>query len=117
MQDTKILITSPEIAYFLGMLHSDVFKAISKMKADWEDITKSTFRLGFHRDSNGYENPQYELSKSECLYISAEFCNKSRAKLILHLGKLEHRKLMDRKLIKTVTDYDDVINFLGKFQN
>lgn len=88
----KSTMTSLEIATLTGKRHADIMRSIREMEVSWEKIAQRKFTLGSYIDGNKQERPQYELSKTECLYIATKFNDESRAKLILRWEELENTK-------------------------
>ena len=75
-----------------GKQHKHVLEAIRTMEPAWEKIDGSKFRLIYYTDQRNRKKPQYELNKSECLYIATKFNDEARAMLVLRWEKLERGK-------------------------
>jgi hypothetical protein len=82
-------MTSRQIAEVTGKPHNDVLKAIRNMEPAWEKVNGVKFSLVEYTDAKGEKRPMYELSKTECLYITTKFNNEARAKLVLRWEELE----------------------------
>lgn len=59
-----------QIAEITGKNHFDVMRAIRKMEPAWEKINGVKFNLVDYTDAKGEKRPCYELTKTECLYIT-----------------------------------------------
>ena len=91
----KQTMSSLEIAQLTGKPHNDVMKAIRAMEPAWEKVHEGKFSL-LHKTYNlpngGHkEQPYYELTKLECLYIATKFNDEARAKLVLRWDQLEKK--------------------------
>jgi anti-repressor protein len=84
-------MTSREIAVISDKQHKHVMEAIRLMEPAWEKINGSKFRLVEYMDAKGEKRPQYELSKTECLYIATKFNDEARARLIVRWEELERQ--------------------------
>ena len=62
------------------------------MEPAWEKIGQSKFGLTYYTDQRNRNQPQYELNKSECLYIATKFNDVARAMLVFRWEKLERGK-------------------------
>lgn len=85
-------ITSREIAELTGKQHAHVMEAIRTMEPAWVNVGQSNFRLSYYINSQNKQQPQYELSKTECLYIATKFNDEARAKLIIRWEQLEQQQ-------------------------
>lgn len=89
-------MTSLQIAEVSGKQHKDVLKAIRAMEPAWEKVQGRKFALTFITRSlpNGgsKQEPCYQLTKTECLYIATKFNDETRAKLVLRWIELESGK-------------------------
>lgn len=85
-------MTSREIAELSGKPHADLMKAIRIMEEAWVNIGQPKFGETYYIDAKGEKRPQYELSKTECLYIATKLNDEVRAKLILRWEALENSK-------------------------
>jgi len=88
----KETMTSREIAQTSGKMHKHVIEAIRNMEPAWSKVNGSNFRLVEYTDAKGEKRPQYELTKTECLYIATKFNDEARAKLVLRWEELEGGK-------------------------
>lgn len=86
-------MSSKEIAALTGKPHNDVLKAIRAMEPAWQKVTGGNFSLSEYKDASGRKLPQYELSKTECLFIATKFNDEARAKLIMRWEELENMNL------------------------
>lgn len=85
----KRTMSSVEIAEMTGKRHSDVMRSIRVMEPAWVKLGQSNFRLTSYKDQWNRQQPCYELTKTECLYIATKFNDEARAKLILRWDELE----------------------------
>nr|WP_221411168.1 Rha family transcriptional regulator [Ornithobacterium rhinotracheale] len=92
-------MSSREIAQIAGRPHNDVLKSIRKMERGWRNVTGGNFSLSEYTDSTGRKLPQYELTKTECLYIATKFNDEARARLVLRWEALETKKQEEPVLI------------------
>lgn len=104
MKDFSIIketMSSFEIAELTGKPHNDVMKAIRVMEPAWEKVQEGKFSLSFRirelPNGGRKEEPYYELSKIECLYIATKFNDEARAKLVLRWEQLEKEKLQEQQ--------------------
>lgn len=88
----KQTMSSREIAELTGKNHSDVMRSIRVMEDAWVKVSECKFALAEYIDEQGKKRPQYELSKSECLYVATKFNDEARAKLVIRWEKLENDK-------------------------
>jgi phage antirepressor YoqD-like protein len=91
----KQTMTSREIADYAEKQHAHVLEAIRNMEPSWEKVSQSKFRLAEYIDEQGKKRPQYELTKTECLFIATKFNDEARAKLVLRWEKLETESRID----------------------
>ena len=91
----KQTITSREIAEITGKQHKHVMRDIRAMEPAWEKIGQSKFGLIDYTDQRNRKKPQYELTKTECLYVSTKFNDEARAMLVLRWEKLEKERLLN----------------------
>jgi phage regulator Rha-like protein len=85
----KETMTSREIAETSGKQHKHVLEAIRAMEPAWMKVNGSNFRLVKYTDAKGEKRPEYQLTKTECLYIATKFNDEARAKLVLRWQELE----------------------------
>jgi anti-repressor protein len=85
----KETITSREIAELSGKRHDHVLDAIRKMEPNWVNLNQPNFRVVKYVDAKGEKRPEYQLTKTECLYIATKFNDEARAKLVLRWQELE----------------------------
>ena len=87
-------MTSLQIAEVSGRLHKDVLRAIRTMEPAWEKVQGRKFALTFITrelpNGGSKQEPCYELTKTECLYIAAKFNDEVRARLVLRWEELEN---------------------------
>ena len=87
---TPNTMTSLQIAEVTGKPHNDVLKAIRKMEPAWVKVGQGNFSQSSYINRQGKQQPMYELTKTECLYIATKFNDEARAKLVLRWEELEH---------------------------
>lgn len=85
----KQTITSREIAEITGKQHKDVLEAIRNMEPAWVKVNGRKFPLVEYIDAKGERRPQYELTKTESLYVGTKFNDEARAKLVIRWEELE----------------------------
>lgn len=87
-------MSSLQIAEVSGRLHKDVLRAIRTMEPAWEKVQGRKFALTFITrelpNGGSKQEPCYELTKTECLYIAAKFNDEIRARLVLRWEELEN---------------------------
>ncbi len=88
-EDTKLTMSSVEIAERTGKRHRDVMRSIRTMEPAWGKIAGRKFALGSYKDANNQERPMYILDHYECMYIATKFNDEARAKLVLRWAELE----------------------------
>ena len=92
----KETMSSIEIAELTGKPHNDIMKAIRVMEPAWEKVQQGKFSLMFkirELPNGGHkEEPYYELTKTECLYVATKFNDEARAKMILRWEQLEKER-------------------------
>ncbi|MGP2571144.1 Rha family transcriptional regulator [Ornithobacterium rhinotracheale] len=89
----KDTMSSREIAQIAGKNHKEVLRSIRNMEKGWKKVTERKFALSEYTDSTGRKLPQYELTKTECLYIATKFNDEARARLVLRWEALENERL------------------------
>lgn len=86
-------MTSLQIAEVSGRQHKDVLRAIRTMEPAWERVQGRKFALTFITrelpNGGSKQEPCYELTKTECLYIATKFNDEARARLVLRWEELE----------------------------
>jgi len=92
LANIKRTMTSREIAEYTGKRHSDVMEAIRTMEPAWEKVNGRKFPLVEYKDAKGEMRPEYQLSKTECLYVATKFNDEARARLILRWEELEQEQ-------------------------
>lgn len=96
LEISKETISSIEIAKLTGKPHNDIMKAVRAMESAWQKVQGGNFSLLFkirELPNGGKKNdPYYELTKIESLYIATKFNDEARAKLILRWEQLEKEK-------------------------
>lgn len=92
-------MTSREIADITGKNHKEILRSIRNMERGWEKVTQRKFALSEYADSTGRRLPQYELTKTECLYIATKFNDEARARLIIRWESLETEKHNNQPLL------------------
>ena len=91
----KQTMTSREIAEITGKQHKNVMRDIRAMEPAWEKIGGLKFELIYYTDQRNRKKPQYELTKTECLYVLTKFNDEARAMLVLRWEKLEKERLLN----------------------
>ncbi|MGV4506507.1 Rha family transcriptional regulator, partial [Ornithobacterium rhinotracheale] len=66
----KDTMSSREIAQIAGKNHKEVLRSIRNMERGWVKVSGRNFALAEYLDEQGKPRPQYELTKTECLYIA-----------------------------------------------
>ncbi|MCR5366551.1 MAG: phage regulatory protein/antirepressor Ant [Prevotella sp.] len=91
--ESQQTMSSLEIAKLTGKPHNDVMKAIRKMEPAWEKVHEGKFSLMYREVEIGNgakrQDPYYELTKTECLYVATKFNDEARAKLVIRWEELE----------------------------
>lgn len=86
-------MTSLQIAEVSGRQHKDVLRAIRTMEPAWERVQGRKFALTFITrelpNGGSKQEPCYELTKTECLYIATKFNDEARARIVLRWEELE----------------------------
>ncbi|MEJ8591490.1 Rha family transcriptional regulator [Riemerella anatipestifer] len=95
----KKTMSSIEIAQITGKPYYNVLKAIRKMEPAWEKVSGVKFYLAEYLDEQGKPRPQYELTKTECLYIATKFNDEARARLVIRWEDLEAKKQRNEPLL------------------
>lgn len=88
----KETMSSIEIAELTRKQHAHVMEAIRVMEPAWVKLGQSNFRLTSYKDQWNRNQPCYELTKTECLYVATKFNDEARAKLIIRWEQLETEK-------------------------
>ena len=95
--ESQQTMSSLEIAKLTGKSHNDVMKAIRKMEPAWEKVHEGKFSLMYREVEIGNgakrQDPYYELTKTECLYVATKFNDEARAKLVIRWEELEKKAL------------------------
>lgn len=87
--ESKRTMSSVEIAEIVGKPHNDVLKAIRKMEPAWTKLGQGNFSQSSYINKQGKQQPCFELTKTECLYIATKFNDEARAKLVIRWEALE----------------------------
>ena len=91
--ESQQTMSSLEIARLTGKPHNDVMKAIRAMEPAWEKVQQGKFSLlqkTYDLPNGGHkQQPYYELTKTECLYVATKFNDEARAKLVIRWEELE----------------------------
>ena len=91
--ESQQTMSSLEIAKLTGKPHNDVMKAIRAMEPAWEKVQQGKFSLlqkTYDLPNGGHkQQPYYELTKTECLYVATKFNDEARAKLVIRWEELE----------------------------
>ncbi|AFL97404.1 Rha family transcriptional regulator [Ornithobacterium rhinotracheale] len=95
----KDTMSSREIAQIAGKRHTEVLRSIRNMERGWVKVSGRNFALAEYLDEQGKPRPQYELTKTECLYIATKFNDEARARLVLRWEALETKKQEEPVLI------------------
>ncbi len=85
-------LSSREVAEISSKQHKHVLAAIRKMEESWVKLGQPHFSPSIYFDSQGKKQSQYNLSKTECLYIATKFNDEARGKLVLRWEELEKDK-------------------------
>ncbi len=85
-------MTSREIAELTGKRHDHLLRDIRIMEEAWVKIGQHKFGETFYTDQWNRKQPQYELSKTETLYIATKLNDEARARLIIRWEQLENEK-------------------------
>lgn len=86
-------MTSREIAQITGKRHDHLMRDIRAMEDAWINLGQPKFGETYYTDQWNRRQPQYELTKIECLYIATKFSDEARGKVILRWEELEIEKL------------------------
>lgn len=93
--ESQQTMSSLEIAKLTGKPHNDVMKAIRAMEPAWEKVQQGKFSLlqkTYDLPNGGHkQQPYYELTKTECLYVATKFNDEARAKLVIRWEELEKK--------------------------
>lgn len=107
-------MTSLEVAEICGKRHADLMRAIRNMEPAWQKIRGCKFALSSRKviQNNGgvRDQPCYELTKTETLYIATKFRDEDRAKLVLRWEQLEMERLTQRKSMRLLTTKQEVLH-------
>lgn len=86
-------MTSIQVAELAGKRHKDVMRSIRNMESSWEKVCGRKFALTSKevpQPNGGVRNePCYELTGDECLYIASKFNDEVRARLVMKWRELE----------------------------
>lgn len=107
-------MTSLEVAEICGKRHADLMRAIRNMEPAWQKIRGCKFALSSRKviQNNGgvRDQPCYELTKTETLYIATKFKDEERAKLVLRWEQLEMERLTQRRSMRLLTTKQEVLH-------
>ena len=107
-------MTSLEVAEICGKRHADLMRAIRNMEPAWQKIRGCKFALSSRKviQNNGgvRDQPCYELTKTETLYIATKFRDEDRAKLVLRWEQLEMERLTQRQSMRLLTTKQEVLH-------
>lgn len=88
---SELTMSSLEIAEFTGKPHNDLLKSIRKMEHAWSEATGGNFSRSEYTDSTGRKLPVFVLTQRECLYVTAKFNDRVRARLVARWEQLERK--------------------------
>ena len=107
-------MTSLEVAEICGKRHADLMRAIRNMEPAWQKIRGCKFALSSRKviQNNGgvRDQPCYELTKTETLYIATKFKDEERAKLVLRWEQLEMERLAQHQSMRLLTTKQEVLH-------
>ena len=107
-------MTSLEVAEICGKRHADLMRAIRNMEPAWQKIRGCKFALSSRKviQNNGgvRDQPCYELTKTETLYIATKFKDEERAKLVLRWEQLEKERLALHQSMQLLTTAQEVLH-------
>ena len=107
-------MTSLEVAEICGKRHADLMRAIRNMEPAWQKIRGCKFALSSRKviQNNGgvRDQPCYELTKTETLYIATKFKDEERAKLVLRWEQLEMERLAQYQSMRLLTTKQEVLH-------
>jgi len=107
-------MTSLEVAEICGKRHADLMRAIRNMEPAWQKIRGCKFALSSRKviQNNGgvRDQPCYELTKTETLYIATKFKDEERTKLVLRWEQLEMERLTQRQSMRLLTTKQEVLH-------
>ena len=107
-------MTSLEVAEICGKRHADLMRAIRNMEPAWQKIRGCKFALSSRKvlQNNGgvRDQPCYELTKTETLYIATKFRDEDRAKLVLRWEQLEMERLAQHQSMRLLTTKQEVLH-------
>ena len=107
-------MTSLEIAEVTGKPHNDVLKAIRKMEEAWVNVQGGKFSLlqkTYVLPNGGTkQQPYYNLTKTECLYIATKFNDEARARLVLRWEQLEKERILQGAVRHLLVSDSDVMS-------
>ena len=108
VDNSKQTMSSLEIAKLTGKPHNDVMKAIRAMEPAWKKVHQGKFSLlhkTYDLPNGGHkEQPYYELTKTECLYVATKFNDEARAKLVIRWEELEKKSREGMIALPNFTD-------------
>ena len=107
-------MTSLEVAEICGKRHADLMRAIRNMEPAWQKIRGCKFALSSRKviQNNGgvRDQPCYELTKTETLYIATKFRDEDRAKLVLRWEQLEMERLAQHTPMRLLATAQEVLH-------
>lgn len=108
-------ITSLEIARIAGKQHKDVMRAIRSMEPAWEKVCGRNFALTSNKVKmpNGgmRQEPCYQLTMLESLFIATKFNDEARARLVMRWAELEAREQeRKRKAMEQIIEQQQMLS-------
>jgi phage antirepressor YoqD-like protein len=95
-------------------MHKHVLEAIRNMEPAWEKVNGTNFRLVEYTDAKGEKRPEYQLTKSQCLYVATKFNDEARAKLVQRWEELERNQELE--LAKSMLTPDFIIGLANRIK-
>lgn len=90
-------MSSLQIAEVAEKRHKDLMRSIRRMEEAWHKVCGRKFALTSQEviQPNGgtRQEPCYNLTKEECLYIATKFNDEARARLVLRWMELERQQI------------------------
>lgn len=82
-------MTSLFLAEITGKEHRHLLRSIREMESAWIELGQPNFTQSSYLNSQNKQQPMYELTKTESLYIATKFNDEARGKVILRWEELE----------------------------
>lgn len=107
------VISSLILSELVGKEHKHILASIRQMEDAWVNLGQPKFKQSYYKNSQNKQQPMYELTKIESLYISTKFNDEARGKVILRWEELENK---NKKTFEIPQNFSEALLLASKQQ-